>query len=129
MVSQPFPAQRPVLKDNGLPNFLCGNRKEEGHQHVVHKVVETQHLRGRNFGYMELFAVFLEPIARIDPHPVVHPQGELNHVMVAVRIRIRPDQSNQRADDQQQRIVRHKIPDAIHALAPHLVPLDLNECT
>ena len=63
---------------------------------------------------VKVFAVGLHPVACIDTDPVVEQKRVFDEVVIAMRIQICPDQRDQRADDQEQRVVGDEIPDAIH---------------
>jgi hypothetical protein len=51
-------------------------------------------------------------------------QNEFNKMMITVSRDIRPDQRNDRAADQEQRVARDEIPYTIHAVPP-IVPADV----
>jgi len=80
--------------------------------------VQAEHLAGADLCNLIIRAVVLKPIARLDADEVIEPQGKFDKLVIAVRVRIGPNQSNQRAEDQQQRIVSDEIPDAIHGSGP-----------
>ena len=120
-------AERAVLKYDCLPDLLRGDCEEEGHQHVIHEEVQAQDsLDVRHVTDAVVLAVGFQPIGCINTYPVVEPERILDQQLVRSGIGICPDKRDQRADDQQQRIVGDEVPDAIHPEAPSSTQAEIN---
>ncbi len=123
------PPERAVLQDHGFPDFLGRDGEKERHQHIVDQIMQAQHLRDvAIFEMSRPLAIGLGPIVDVGADQVVEQQRIFGEMVIGMRIDVCPDQRDQRAGDQQQRIVGHEIPDAIHArrLPPRFTNSEVN---